>query len=385
MDCGSCEAEIESTDRYCPACRMPNMACSRIPRFGPPERELAPLVAPRVTGPGQRPCPRCTGGVRRRDRYCRSCGMDVSSLPPPPIADAPSGRWIGPGGRARDDYRPLRPATSVLRLVVGVIALTGVALAAVSVVVWRRLGGEVTMIALPNTSIDWAVLQSWLQGLAVVQLALLVVASVLMIRWTAQASHNVAKLRVGGHTIASVWATLGWLIPGVNLVLPRQVVVQLWRTADRTGDVDGQDWKRLPTPTVLDLWWICTLVALPTVLLAGTELLYVGQFPPVALVDIHNARSAFVLLAMAEGLLVFAAALFARVLGEITERQADRVAHLNRGAEVPEPVAKGSRPVVTSPARARARSWRRPLAVVVEPDPGVLVHAGLDGSPVGRY
>jgi len=153
--------------------------------------------------------------------------------------DSARPRWIGPGGRARDDYRPLRPATSVLRLVVGVIALTGVALAAVSVVVWRRLGGEVTMIALPNTSIDWAVLQSWLQGLAVVQLALLVVASVLMIRWTAQASHNVAKLRVGGHTIASVWATLGWLIPGVNLVLPRQVVVQLWRTADRTGEVLG--------------------------------------------------------------------------------------------------------------------------------------------------
>ena len=309
--------------------------------------------------------------------------MDVSSLPPPPIADAAPGRRIGPNGRPRDDYRLLRPSTSVLRLVVGAIALTGMALAAVSVVVWRRLGGEVTMIALPNTSIDWVVLQSWVQGLAVVQLALLVVASVLMIRWTAQAAHNVAKLRVGGHTIASVWATLGWLIPGVNLVLPRQIVAQLWRTSDPTGEIDGLGWKRLPAPTVLDLWWICTLVALPTVLLAGTELLYVGQFPPTALGDIHNARSAFVLLAIAEGLLVFAAVLFARVLGEITERQADRVAHLNRGSEVPESAPAGQRPLAASPPRAR--SWRRPLAVAVEPDPGVLVHAGLDGSPVGRY
>jgi hypothetical protein len=290
---------------------------------------------------------------------------------------------MGPNGRPVDEYGPLGPSTAALRLLVGVIALTGVALAAVSVVVWRRLGGEVTMISLPDTKLDWAVLQTWVQGLAVVQMALLVVASVLMIRWTAQASRNMAALRVGGHTIASVWATLGWFIPGVNLVLPRQVVAELWRMADPAGEVDAKEWKLQPAPTVLNLWWICTLVALPTVLLAGTELVSVGQFPPVALADLRDARSAFVLLAVAEGLLVFAATLFAWVVGEITERQAERIAFLNRGSAQLEPAPASTATAAAPPTRTR--SWRRPAMAVAEVEPPLLVHAGLDGSPIGRY
>ena len=380
MDCGNCSAEIEAADRYCPACRMPNMGCTRIPRFGPPERELAPVIAPRITGPGQRPCPRCTGGVRRRDHYCRSCGLDVSQLPPPPLNDVHPRTRFGPHSRSVEAYRPLAPSTAALRLVVGVIALTGLALAAVSVVVWRRLGGQLTMIPLPDTKLEWAVLQSWVQGLAVVQTALLVVASVLMIRWTGQAARNIAALRVAGSTTAPRWATFCWLIPGVNLVLPRQVVAELWRSADPAGDVESVGWKTQPAPTVLNLWWICTLVALPTVLLAGTELVSVGEFPPAALVDLHNAQSVFVLLAVAEGLLVFAAALFARVLGEITERQAARMIVINRGQVEADPAVSS-----TPPAPARTRSWRRPSPVVAEVDPPALVHAGLDGSPIGRY
>ena len=375
MDCGNCSAEIEAADRFCPACRMPNMGCTRIPRFGPPELEPEPMIPPRPMGPGQRPCPRCTGGVRRRDHYCRSCGLDVSLLPPPPPVETRP--RFGPHVRSVEAYRPLAPSTAALRLVVGVIALTSLALAAVSVVVWRRLGGQVTMVTLPDIRLDWAVLQSWVQGLAVVQAALLLLASVLMIRWTAQAARNIAALRVGGPTIAPRWATLGWLIPGVNLVLPRQVVAELWRTADPTCEVESAGWKSLPTPTGLNLWWICTLVALPTVLLAGSELASVGEFPPVALVDLHNAQSAFVLLAVAEGLLVFAAALFARVLTEITDRQSARMAVVNRGRAEAQPTPP--------PAPSRTRSWRRPSPVATEVEGPVLVHAGLDGSPIGRY
>ena len=359
------------------------MACGRIPRFGPPERELPPAIAPRVTGPGQRPCPRCKGGVRARDHYCRSCGLDISQLPPPPPCDPRTGRPVGAHGRPDGRYRPLAPSTAALRLVVGVIAITGVALAAVSVVVWRRLGGEVAMIPVPEAKVDWAVLQSWVQGLAVVQAALLVVASVLMIRWTAQAAGNLPALRVGGRTIAPRWATAGWLLPGVNLLVPRQVVAELWRTADPAVPVDASTWRSQPAPTVVNLWWICTLVALPTVLLAGTELASVGDFPPVALVDLHNAQSAFVLLAVAEGLLVFAAALFARVIAEVTDRQAARVVVLNRGAVLAQEANPDSVPAAPVPSRLRVR--RRVVPVVAEVAPPVLMHAGVDGSPVGRY
>ncbi len=332
-------------------------------------------------GPGQRPCPRCTGGVRRRDHYCRSCGLDVSRLPPPPppVDTHPRARF-GPQTRVVP-YRPLAPSTVALRLVVGVIALTGLALAAVSVVVWRRLGGEVTMVSLPDIELDWAVLQSWVQGLAVVQVGLLVVASVLMIRWTAQAARNIAALRVGGTTMAPRWAT--WRAgssPGSTWCCPAQVVAELWRTADATCEVESTAWKSRSAPTGLNLWWICTLVALPTVLLAGTELASVGEFPPAALVDLHNAQSAFVLLAVAEGLMVFAAALFARVLTDITERQAARMTAITRVLPEAEPVKP---PAPSTPPRTR--SWRRPSPGSAEVDPPVLVHAGLDGSPIGRY
>lgn len=383
MDCASCNAEIEPADRYCPACRLPNLNGTRIPRFGPAEREPGPIIAPRVLGAGQRPCPRCTGGVRRRDRYCRSCGLDVSRLPPPPVH---AGRRITSGSRPGGAYRPLRPSTAALRLVVGLIAVTGLVLAGVSVVVWRRLGGEVTMIPLPETTVDWAVLQTWVQGLAVVQLGLLVLASVMMIRWTAQGARNVPSLRVGGRTIPAVWATVGWLIPFVNLVLPRQVVAELWRSADPQVEIDSSAWKGHPAPTLLNVWWICTLVAFPTAMLAGTALVGVGDFPPSALGDLHNARSAFVLLAVAEGLLVFAAVLFARVLSDVTDRQTARMDMVERGTTAPPTLASARGATAPERVRVRRRTGAQP-PVPDEPTPtgSMLVHYGADGSPIGRY
>jgi hypothetical protein len=86
--------------------------------------------------------------------------------------------------------------------------------------------------------------------------------------------------------------------------------------ADPAGEVDAKEWKLQPAPTVLNLWWICTLVALPTVLLAGTELVSVGQFPPVALADLRDAR----LRLLADDLLAMRGTLEAEVRDETALR-----------------------------------------------------------------
>ena len=328
MECASCRADLDATDRYCPACRAPNMAGTRHPRFGPPERDPGPIVAPRVIAAGSRPCPRCHDGIRPRDVYCRSCGLDVSLLAPLPPRDRTVGVWTTPGPQGIDAYRPLGRLTRVLQALVVLSALIGAVLAAVSVLLWRKLGGgSLPNIEVSSTSLSWADLHRWGVRLAVAQLAVLAVASILTVVWTRRAYRNLSGLDVQTKRLPAVWATLGWFVPGVNLVMPKVIVDSTWRESDpRAGG--RRQWGRQPIPTTNHLWWICTLVALPTMALALIEVADLGSTPPILLGDLHADQAALVLLAVAEALLVFAAMLFVRTLASINDRQLRRALRL---------------------------------------------------------
>jgi hypothetical protein len=370
MECASCGADIDANDRYCPACRLPNVQGSRHPRFGPAERDPGPAIAPRVAAEGERPCPRCRAGLRSRDHYCRSCGLDVSRLAPPPPLSRAGGVWMTPGPVTVDSYRPLGRLSTVMRVLMVVVIVTAVVLVGLSLVLWRSLSDDSILTSgLPRLDTDWVVLSQWMHRLAGAQAALLVVVAVLTIAWTRRGYRNLGCLGVGGRRLAPFWATYGWLIPGANLIVPKLIVDDTWRASDADVPSGSARWRALAVPTANHMWWISTIVALPTVGLALAAILGTDD-QPTDLTEIHAMQGSLLVLAVAEMLVIFAAILFSRTISGVTERQRARAVRLG-------PAARPSlRLPVVEPS---------PAPVVPVHSGPVLLHGAGAGASAGRY
>lgn len=378
MECSSCGALIDAGDRFCPACCLPNMAGSHHPKFGPPEREPSPLFVDRVVGPGLRPCPRCADGIRASDHYCRSCGLDLADLAPLPPPGRTVGVWTTPGPEGDDWYRSTAVSSAAVRLVLGAVALVGACVVANSLLIYQALGGWIPILGSAGPHPNWADLQNWSGNLAALQLVLIALATVLVIAWTRRTYRNLPALNVIDLRLRPAWAMWGWLIPGVNLVLPKRVVDDTWRASDPTDApyAPGESgWQRHPTPTIHHLWWICTLVALPLVVLTELQLSLAGSLPPATTAGIHAAQMGELLLACSQALLLFAAVLLTRIVGSIYERQRDR-------ADAIGPVSPA-----TQPWRAGSGPGDQPASPEADTQPAttsVFVHA-LDAEAIGRY
>ncbi|MGZ4682667.1 MAG: DUF4328 domain-containing protein [Acidimicrobiales bacterium] len=370
MECASCGADIDAIDRYCPACRLPNVQGSRHPRFGPAERDPGPAIAPRVAAEGERPCPRCRSGLRSRDHYCRSCGLDVSRLAPPPPISRTAGVWMTPGPITVDSYRPLGRLSMILKVMILLITVAAVVTVGISLLLWRTLSDGSTLAAgFPSVDAGWVVLDQWVHRLAMAQAALLTVAALLTIAWSRRGYRNLGCLGVSGRRHAAFWATWGWLIPGANLIIPKLIVDDTWRASDPELESGSAQWRSAVVPTANHMWWISTIVALPTVALALAAILSTGD-QPVDLAEVHATQGSLLVLAVAEMLVVFAAILFARTITGVTERQRARAERLG-------PAARPSMrpPVVDEP----------PAPIVPTSKGPVLLHSTGAGASAGRY
>jgi hypothetical protein len=111
--------------------------------------------------------------------------------------------------------------------------------------------GVATLVGADNTSANAAVL--WV--LAVVA------TGVLFLTWSWRARYNAERLSALPHRLARGWVIGGWLVPGVNLELPRMALEDVWRTS-RPGLVpEGVVHAReLPRALLVRYWWISVLV-----------------------------------------------------------------------------------------------------------------------------
>ena len=339
MTCASCGATIDAGDRFCPACRMPNVAGRHHPKFGPPDPELPPLVAPRVVAKGERPCPRCEAGVRCHDHYCRSCGFDISALAPLPPEGHTVGVWTVPGPDGTDWFRPLGVLSVATRAVLTFSALCAVAVAALSLTTFRDLGGGFLWPRSARGLTDWSELQAWGGSLAAAQLVLILVAGLLLIAFTRRAYRNLPALDVVGLRLSRRWAIVGWLIPVVNLFVPKRLLDDTWRASDPHAMPFADGWQRTSVPVPNQLWLVLGVVALPVVVIVQLQLSIFGSLPPAA-TSTHSTQTLYLVLAVAELLLVLSAAMIGRVVGTIHDRQRERVAVLGLAA----PLASAAAP-----------------------------------------
>jgi hypothetical protein len=256
-NCRDCGATVTASDRWCAACGTPNAACRLHPRFGPEVNRFEPEILFDTAPEGAPSCPRCERALTP-GRWCRACGMDLAATrarhqreqaveawrrqgPPPPFAPA------GGLGRA------LRADLTVTATVLLALAAALVAEAAGLVVAGPVVTGALAVVA-----------------------ALTVVAAVLGLAWARRARRNVAALAVADHT-ARRWAALAWLVPVLNLVLPKLALDDLWRTGDPDLPVCSDGWRRVEAPALSALWWAMGLVG---ALLAGTAALGAAEAVP---------------------------------------------------------------------------------------------------------
>ena len=72
--------------------------------------------------------------------------------------------------------------------------------------------------------------------------------------WAGRLYRNLASLDVAVPRFHRGWATWGWFVPFVNLVRPKQVVDDLWRTSAADA-VEGGSWRVRPVAAVVHVWW----------------------------------------------------------------------------------------------------------------------------------
>ena len=94
--------------------------------------------------------------------------------------------------------------------------------------------------------------------LGAVQLGCAVVVAAIFLPWVFHVRVNVRALGVRRLRFKREWSWLGFLVPGLNLWRPAQVLSEVWRGSDPDSE-DPLAWQERPTPRLLWVWWILLL------------------------------------------------------------------------------------------------------------------------------
>ena len=114
------------------------------------------------------------------------------------------------------------------------------------------------------------------------QIACGLVTAVGFLVWLHRARVNVRALGMRRLRFRREWTVLGFLIPGLNLVRPYQVVQEIWQASDPTVG-DPLAWRSVRTPPLLMIWWAAFLGYLALEVGSGTLLGIVTGLPRIQL------------------------------------------------------------------------------------------------------
>jgi len=293
-----------------------------------------------------------------RQRWCGACGLDRQGVAPIDDRDPIGGVWTTPGPQGLDPYRPLAGATAVLRCA---LAAAGLAFAATAVLygLWFRQLGATSS---GNTGATAAAFSTWISWVTIGAGVLSVIALVAAVAWTGRAYRNLGALQVTGARFSPEVVGIAWLVPGVNLVVPKLVIDEIWRGSDPHCRPGSKGWRRSPAPTALHVGWLALLAAAPVAAITASTVPTGGEIP------VSDVRLRL-LLGMAAYLgLVLATACLATVVHEIADRQRTRAATIGRAVILPLP-------------DRRHLSHQRPGPF----DQESVAHAGSLRSSVGRH
>jgi hypothetical protein len=153
-----------------------------------------------------------------------------------------------------------------------------------------------------------------------VQLVVLVVAAVFYLRWQTAAVRNLPGLGATPRWPARA-AAVAWLLPGLNLMRPKQVVNDLWRSGDPDAPTrsPADALQRLAPGRLTHAWWALWIAAWAV----GVVGVFASQRTTLA-----QYRAWDVVDAVSNALILVAAAVTIALTRAITERQDARAAGL---------------------------------------------------------
>jgi hypothetical protein len=258
-------------------------------------------------------------------------------------------RVAGPG--AGRPFRSPRRVAVAARAALVVVAVTAMGIA---VVATGTLVEGTT--ALPSWS-PGAEPESPLERLRPILLGAVVATGVVFVVWFVRAYRNLAALGVEGLRHRPGWAGVAWLVPLVNLVVPKELVDDLWRASDPGPAAPSAEWRHRPVPTRVHLWWASVL--------SSGVLVGVAQW--VLASGVVSPRVGAMVVVVAHGVVAAAALVSCGLVAEVTRRQLARAAVLRpvrrvrrTGSDRPglAPVYVLERAAVTGPVLVHARGPR---------------------------
>jgi len=159
---------------------------------------------------------------------------------------------------------PRNTARWPLRLLVLTIAVAWVAVGVDLHDVWllvNALRGVEVDTALRQGQFETTGWMFWIQGI------LCLATGMAFVTWLYQARVNIRALGMRRMRYGRDWCIWGFLTPVLNVFRPYQVVREIWKASDPTS-LDPFQWKSLPTPWLVLLWWGTVLAAAGLRLLA---------------------------------------------------------------------------------------------------------------------
>lgn len=306
--CPSCDATLVDSDRFCPACGTPNAAARLHPRFGPAIYE-PPIVVERVSdGNG---CPRCDAPIVEHDPYCRQCGMSLAEHRRLERQARFRVRTT-PGPDGQRPFRALRALGMSLQVTLGLNAFLAIAITVVAIASVPHYDDAFNSVRIDGSATKWTT------PLQVTLAASLLATFVLFLWWFARAYRNLEALGVSGTRRSESMAILSWFIPILNLVLPKEMVDDLWRASDPESLVFSDEWKHQSVPFRIHVWWTITLLAVVTLIATQWVLPGPGQ------ISGSIGRPAAILVLLAHPTLAASSILLLLLVRDVNSRQNHR-------------------------------------------------------------
>jgi len=144
---------------------------------------------------------------------------------------------------------------------------TGVLLAATGALAAVSLGVELSHLRLLFDPVEGEAAR-WLARAAqratgttllALRIALFAATTIVFLVWVHTARANVRAFGVRRPRFSSSESVSAFLVPGLNLVRPHAVMVEIWR-ASEPSVLDPVRWRAAPVPRLVHLWWCAVVV-----------------------------------------------------------------------------------------------------------------------------
>ncbi len=143
---------------------------------------------------------------------------------------------------------------------------------------------------------------------------------VLLIIWLWRAYSNTRVFGAAPWRFGRGWTIGAWFIPFANFVIPKMLINDAWRGADRDAPGNPQ-WRKLPVAAIITLWWFSYVIAV-FLLRVASALYDVEDMSLDTLVGIDVVTGVIALVAAG------AAVLGAVAIPKLSRRQHERAAEL---------------------------------------------------------